>query len=167
MVRRSLASQIFVVGGRSAQMYPACLWSHAPCHNGVRASMKTSNRVFESPRRFVLFSYSAGHGLLLLRSRKTTETPTRVDILVQDVRAMEIRAWFDGIRIDEVGADYLGAFQSNPQEMMEKGNRIYSLTGSNWQGFIVGGIISTFEDDCDFMAPSGLLSKANQQPITN
>ena len=86
-----------------------------------------------------------------------------LDILVQDVRAMEVRAWFDGIRIDEVGADYLEAFQSHPQEMMEKGNKIYSLTGSNWQGFIVGGIISTLEDEGDYMAPSGLLSKPSEQ----
>jgi hypothetical protein len=39
MVRRPLASEIFVVGGWSAQMYPACLWSQAPGHNGVRASL--------------------------------------------------------------------------------------------------------------------------------
>lgn len=124
--------------------------------------MMTNNSVFQSSRSFVVFSYSAGHGLLLLRSRKTTANPTRIDVLVQDVRAMEIRTWFDGIQIDQVGADYLRAFQSKPEEMMEKGNRIYSLTSTNWRGFIVGGIISTLEDEGDYMTPSGLLSKANK-----
>jgi hypothetical protein len=37
MVRRSIVSRIFVVVVWSAQMYPACLWSQAPGHNGVRA----------------------------------------------------------------------------------------------------------------------------------
>ena len=38
MVRRPIARKISVVGGWSAQMYPAYLWSDAPGHNGVRAS---------------------------------------------------------------------------------------------------------------------------------
>ena len=40
MVRRQIASRIFWgEWGWSAQMYPACLWSNAPGHNGVRAPL--------------------------------------------------------------------------------------------------------------------------------
>jgi hypothetical protein len=53
----------------------------------------------EFKRSFVVFSYYMGHGVLLLRSRKTLEHPTRIDILFKDVRAIEIRAWFNGFEL--------------------------------------------------------------------
>jgi hypothetical protein len=116
-----------------------------------------TNSIFKSDRTFVVFSYSASHGLLLLRSPKANPTPTRVDVLIQDVRAIEIRSWFDGIEILEVQSDYLREFRSNPIEMLESGNRVYALRGNGWQGFIAGGIVSTHEDEGEFSAPSKLM----------
>jgi hypothetical protein len=115
------------------------------------------NFEFESARRFVVFSYSVGHGLLLLRSSKTNASPTRLDMLIQDVRVMEIRSSFDGIRIEEVNVEYLGKYSSRPAEMLEHGNRIYAMRGSGWSGFVVGGEIAIHEDEGDFMAPSFLM----------
>jgi hypothetical protein len=121
--------------------------------------MNTQNVKYYSPRKFVLFSYSASHGLLLLRSGKANEHPTRVDILVQDVRALEIRCWFEGVQIEEVGRDYLLGFKSNPTEMLEPGNKVYSVQGNGWQGFIVGGVFASHEDEDEFAAPSKLLPR--------
>ena len=104
-----------------------------------------------------MFSYSAGHGLLLLRSRKTNLYSTRIDVLVQDVRAMELCTWFEGLEIVEVGPEYLRKSRSNPIEMVEPGNRIYAMNGAEWHGFVVGGVISVHEDEDDYMAPSKLL----------
>jgi hypothetical protein len=118
--------------------------------------------IFESKRSFVIFSYAVSHGLLLLRSRKTKEESTRVDILFQDVRAMELRSWFEGLTIKEVDAIFLKGIRSNPTEMMEQGNKIYSITGREWLGFIVGGIVSVREDDGEFFAPSGLIPEATK-----
>ena len=87
------------------------------------------------------------------------ENQTRVDILIQDVRALEIRMWFDGIVIAEEASEYLGQFQSNPLELLEPGNKIYALRSKAWRGFVLAGIISTLEDDAEFMEPSGLLPK--------
>ncbi len=113
--------------------------------------------IFESKRSFVIFSYAASHGLLLLRSRKTKQAPTRIDILFQDVRAMELRSWFEGVTIEEIDAAFLEDFHSNPAQMIESGNKVYSIKGHEWLGFIVGGIVSFREDDGEFFAPSGLL----------
>ncbi len=117
----------------------------------------SNNPIFQSTRSFVLFSYNAGHGLLLLRSRNTKENPTRIDVLLQDVRAMEIRSWFDGVTIEEVDQDYLSGFRSNPVDMIEPGNKVYSIIGTGWHGFVVGGILSAREDEGEYMAPSGLM----------
>jgi hypothetical protein len=113
--------------------------------------------IFKSDRTFVVFSYSAERGLLLLRSRKTNVFLSRIDVLIQDVRAMEIRSWFEGLEIIEVGLDYLNQFRSDPIKMVEPGNRVYALNGNSWQGFIVGGIITVGEDDADYVAPSKLM----------
>jgi hypothetical protein len=114
--------------------------------------------LIESNRSFVIYSYTASHGLLLLRSRKTKEISTRLDVLFQDVRAMEIRSWFTGLTIEEVGADFLKSFASNPAQMVEPGNKIYALRGIGWQGFIVAGIVSSKEDNDEFAAPSRLVA---------
>jgi hypothetical protein len=121
--------------------------------------MKNLN-LFESHRSFVIYSYTASHGLLLLRSRKTKSTPTRVDVLFQDVRALEIRAWFEGLVIEQVDVSFLESFHSNPAQMIEDGNKVYALRGVSWYGFIVGGIVTFKEDDGDFAEPSGLLAQS-------
>jgi hypothetical protein len=112
---------------------------------------------FKSDRQFSIFSYEASHGLLLLRSGKTNEYHTRIDVLVKDVRAMEIRAWFVGLEIAQEDREYLREFRSNPIEMIEPGNRVYALRGRGWQGFIVGGILLTQEDGGEYMDRSLLL----------
>jgi hypothetical protein len=116
--------------------------------------------VYESDRLFSLFGYSMSHGLLLLRSGKSNEAPaTRVDILFQDVRAMEIRAWFKGIKVEEVDdPEFLSDRPSKPAEMIEPGNKIYALASTAWQGFIVGGTVTFKEDDGDMFGPSALVS---------
>jgi hypothetical protein len=51
--------------------------------------------VYESDRDVSVFGFSMSHGQLLLRSGKSNENQnTRVDVLFQDVRAIEIRARF-------------------------------------------------------------------------
>jgi hypothetical protein len=63
---------------------------------------------------------------------------------------------------------FLDAQCSAPIAMIEPGNRIYILTGSasegwvvgqnsEWKGFIVGGIVRVKEDDGDMFGPSALV----------
>lgn len=118
-----------------------------------------SSLPFSSERFFIVHSYACSHGLLLLRSRKSDKFSTRIDILFQDVRAIELRSWFDGLTIEEVDKTYLQNYASRPVEIMEHGNRIYALKGRGWSGFVVGGIVSYHEDDKGQNEPSALLPK--------
>jgi hypothetical protein len=113
--------------------------------------------VYESDRVFSVFGFAMSHGVLLLRSGKSNETPTRVDIMFKDVRAMEIRTWFKGLKVDEVDATYLAGQHSNPEEMLEPGPKVYALTSSGWRGFIMGGIVRFNEDDGDLFDPSAIV----------
>jgi hypothetical protein len=121
--------------------------------------------VFFSPRRFVISIYLHGRGLLLLRSNRTNENSTRIDVLIQDVRAMEMRCWSDGITIEEVGPEFLAGFRSNPAEMIERGMKVYSVSGSDWQGFVLGGIVTTQEGEGDPVGPSSLIWLPNNKQL--
>jgi len=54
----------------------------------------------EYDRMFSLHLYWVSHGLLLLRSGKSNQQPTRIDILFGDVRWMTLPVWLEGIRIE-------------------------------------------------------------------
>jgi hypothetical protein len=112
--------------------------------------------IFKRP--FVLFSYSLSHGLLLLRSAKSPAFPKRIDILFQDVRAIECRSDFSDLVVEEVNAEFLNDVRSKAREVIEPGHKVYSLKSGNWIGFVVGGIVSHHEDDGEFFASSSLLS---------
>ena len=113
--------------------------------------------MFKSDRRFVVFSYGVTHGLLLLRSGRTDRHKTRIDILIRDVRALEIRAWFEGFEVAEGSISNLVGFRSNPDQVFEPGNKIYILRGQSWEGFILGGTLFIHEDNEEFTAPSALI----------
>ena len=110
-------------------------------------------QMFRSARHFTLFSYKGKRGELLLRSRKSSEFPTRLDVLITDVSALEIRCWSDGLTIEETDIQNIQGKGSRPQEIAE-GRRAFSVTGTAWSGFIVGGAVYTHEDDRHWTDPS-------------
>jgi hypothetical protein len=120
-----------------------------------------SQLVFESDRPFSVFGYSMSHGLLLLRSGKSKEhANTRVDVLFQDVRALEIRAWFKGIRIEEEdNPEFLKNQRSRPTQLVEPGNKTYLLRSTGWEGFVVAGLVQFVEDTGELFDPSGLVAE--------
>lgn len=114
--------------------------------------------IFESSRKYSIVSYGHRHGLLLLRSGRDDEHSTRVEVLFQDVRAMEIRCWTEGLYIEEISAERLDGFASNPRQMLEPGVRAYSVRGQDWHGFVLGGVLNSAEDEGSYWDPSTLLS---------
>jgi hypothetical protein len=94
--------------------------------------------------------------MLLLRSGKTETAHTRVDGLITDVRAMELRCWSVGLKIELRDTEFLAGFRSNPSETIEIGNKVYSVDGDDWHGYVVGGAFFSNEDDGEFHDPSEL-----------
>lgn len=114
--------------------------------------------IFASDRFFAVHRYEQPHGLLLFRSLKGRHgASTRIDVLFQDVRALEIRFWTSGLQIDELDVAQVVRAASNPIALMEPGNRVFGLSGDGWSGFILGGVVSTSESEDDDNAPSRLL----------
>lgn len=57
---------------------------------------------FETDRTFSVMLYWHSHGLLLLRSPKSNDHDTQIDILFQDVRWMTIPSWIEGMLIESI-----------------------------------------------------------------
>jgi hypothetical protein len=56
------------------------------------------------------------------------------EVLIRDVRAMEIRSWFEGLELKEVDREYLRDFRSNLIEILDVGMKAYALLGKGWRG---------------------------------
>ena len=118
--------------------------------------------MFSSDRFFRLASYQASHGILLFRSpKRRRDATTNIDVLFTDVRVIELRAWTEGLAIEEIDVANVADSPSHPTELIEPGNRVYAVRGSGWEGFIVGGAMFTLEDDTEECEPTKLMDDPN------
>jgi hypothetical protein len=104
----------------------------------------------EYSRQFSIQLYWDSHGVLLLRSRKTAEHPTRVDIVFSDVRWIALPVWFDGIRIEH------GALSDLPLPLTPRDQAesllmsVFRLvSGGVAYTLLAGNGVSVAEDDRD------------------
>jgi len=104
-------------------------------------------------RHFSVHIYWVSHGLLLLRSGKTTDDQKRVDILFCDVRFLGIPTYLDGLRVEEsVSADQLATMP------LDHGLCHYEIhTSGAVHSLIASPTISVHEDDLPYHENSALL----------
>src|SRR5689334_15826748 len=95
---------------------------------------------FESDRAFMVWSFSASHRVLFLRSNpnRLAEVKTRIEIYIGHVEVMLLRSRMEG----------LGIWQPSAEEEREVANRfgleivsgyLYLISSEGFTGFIVGG----------------------------
>jgi len=112
--------------------------------------------LFESSRSFQLWRAVVGHNQVLLRSTKTDNDPTRIDILFKPVRALKLRTDMDGLRIREASHEEVD------QIALESGERagtatFFILESAGLSGYIVADLMVTAEDEGEYLDPGQLL----------
>lgn len=90
---------------------------------------------FESDRRFQVWKYNVGHGLLLLRSVKDEEHPSRIDVLFVGTNHIDLPMTFDGLRIEQDGT-------------------AFRLSGTGWAGAVSALDMAHAEDEGEYHDPS-------------
>jgi hypothetical protein len=110
--------------------------------------------IYESEREFLVWSFTASHRQLILRSNpdRIARTTTRVEIYFGHVEFMSLRSSYSGIRL-------LGA---GPEEVQQISERLPSglrpggtyLLEENLQSFVISAKPAWRERECDFDAPS-------------
>ena len=102
---------------------------------------------FESPRKFMILSYSVSHGQLLLRSQPEKKDDIRIDVLFKAVMAMELRARSEGLHISKIPFEELEGLPSRPLDLIGDGQEsAYLVSGKGWSGYVLGLSVFTVED---------------------
>lgn len=110
---------------------------------------------FDGP--FAVWSYTIGHGRLLVRRTKSGTHQTRVDVLFKDVGAISLPMSFDRLVIEERA-------EKDAQEIVQRlgvvkttGRNVFALSGNGWQGQVIAGVVVWHEDTKEYNEPSALL----------
>jgi hypothetical protein len=94
-----------------------------------------------------MWLYAVGHGQLLLRSNKSSELPTRIDVLFKDVAALELPTLFDGLSITETTAEEAQSLNVQLGSWSDHGRKVFLLSGTNFVGYVIAGAVFWHEDE--------------------
>jgi hypothetical protein len=109
----------------------------------------------EPARVFQMWAYSVGMGRLLLRSTKTGNFPTRIDVLFQNVKAMQVPTVFDGLVVTEADDEFAARIETETG-LLRDDNRFFCLETAHRVGYIVAGVMVREEDGGEYFGPSAL-----------
>jgi hypothetical protein len=91
-----------------------------------------SEPLFQSERTFQVWRYEVGHRLLLLRSVKDAQHPSRIDVLFLDTDHIDLPTSFPGLLIQQA----------------DDGR--YLLSGDGWHGEVRAARVADREDDGEY-----------------
>jgi hypothetical protein len=114
------------------------------------------NGLFDSTRHFRLWRATASHGLLLLRSNKSATQTTRVEVLFKPVRALKLRASFDGLRVREPNDLERSEIFAEAGEPDNSEARIFVVESGTFRGYVVASAMQVVEDDGEYDELSSL-----------
>jgi len=110
---------------------------------------KVLNRIFQ------VWSYTVGHGQLLLRSTKTEECSTRIDVGFKNVVYVQLPML---ININEI---YLGSLVDLPEDVRRlidlKDKSVYVIDIDGAKGVVAAGYGAWHEDEGEYNQPSTVL----------
>jgi hypothetical protein len=110
---------------------------------------------FDGP--FAVWAYTIGHGRLLLRRTKSAEHPTRVDVLFKDVGWMCFPTSLADVRIREAAPGEADNLLASAGPLRTSGRKLFAVSGSNWRGYVLAGVVVWKEDEGEYNDPSSLL----------
>lgn len=116
-----------------------------------------SQDIFQSYGPFALWTYTIGHGRLLLRRTKSTDHPSRVDVLFKDVGWICIPTQFEGVRIREADSAEAGQLFATAGSVRTADRKIFVISGSDSKGYVLAGAVTWKEDRGEYDDPSSLL----------
>ena len=114
-----------------------------------------SGAIISFQRNFQVWLYSVSHGQLLLRSNRTEDfsTPidvvfnTRIDVLFKNVAAMALPTLFDGPSVAETATDEAPDLNIQLGAWPIQNRKVFAIWGANFSGYVVAGAVFWREDE--------------------
>jgi hypothetical protein len=120
-----------------------------------------SNEIFNRQRTFQIWEYTAGHKQLLLRSTKAEGLPTRIDVLFKVVRAINLLTVMDGLTISEAAEGQQVGPRLPSDSLILYEQKVFVVRSSNFEGYVVAGVMAWHEDEGEYYDPSHFQLKPN------
>lgn len=93
---------------------------------------------------------------LLLRSTKSDAFATRVDVLFQNVKVVNIPTSLDGLVVSEAEAEEAERISPETALLPAEGARVFTVRSGSFVGYIVAGVCVVAEDEGEYFEPSQL-----------
>jgi len=114
-----------------------------------------STPVVDRPERvFQLWAFTVGMGRLLLRSTKSGSFGTRVDVLFQNVKAINLPTYLDGLVVTVAGPEFQERIVEATGLLPDADTTFFEVECSGRRGFVVASVAVQDEDEGEFFEPS-------------
>jgi hypothetical protein len=111
-------------------------------------------RIDRRDRVFQLWSYTVSMGRLLLRSTKSDQFETRVDVAFQNVQAVQLPTLLPGLAVSEADTAETERIVKETGLLPDDDRKFFSVIGSNFTGYVVAGVVVSCEDSGEYYEPS-------------
>lgn len=98
-------------------------------------------------RKFEMWLYAVSHGQLLLRSNRSNELTTRIDVLFKNVASISLPTVFEGLSLAEVTIDEARNLNIQVGSLSIGGRKIFMISGLNFIGYVAAGAVHWHEDE--------------------
>lgn len=101
-----------------------------------------------------MWTYTVGHGQLLLRSPKGLGVSTRIDVLFKNVAAIHLPTILDGLAVSEATEDEKSELRTQVDLSRLTGRKVFVVKGSGFTGYVIAGVVAWYEDEREYHEPS-------------
>ncbi len=106
---------------------------------------------------FQVWAYSVGMGRLLLRSTKSEGVLTRIDVLFQNVKVMNLPTLVDGLVVSVADAADQRRVAEATGFVPDKDTTFFMLGGAPApDSYVIAGVVVEAEDEREYFEPSEL-----------
>lgn len=111
--------------------------------------------LIERPERvFQVWGFTVSMRRLLLRSNRSSSSGTRVDVLFQDVKAINLPTHLDGLVVTVAGPGSEVRIGEATGLLPDAETTFFEVECSGRRGFVVAGVVVEYEDEGEFFEPS-------------
>jgi hypothetical protein len=105
-------------------------------------------------RDFQIWLYTVSHAQLLLRSNRSTQWGTRVDVLFKGVKAIELPTILKGLSLVKAPRHEALATSEKIGVQLHDNEYVFRIRGPNYVGFVIAGVAFVHEDEGYHYDPS-------------
>jgi hypothetical protein len=114
------------------------------------------NEIFKSDRYFTLYDIVVSHGQLLLRSQKTDELTSNIDIIFFDTTFIQSFSRLKGVQIKRVKNDDVSIinYGTVKKYLSYDNNYLFEIESNDEKYYIAASFVKVFENQLDFAESS-------------